>query len=30
MKDYPVDLPWANGMPASALETSLEELQVAA
>jgi hypothetical protein len=30
MQDYPVDLPWANGMPASAMETSLEELQVAA
>ena len=29
-KDYPVDLPWANGMPASAMETSLEEMQVAA
>jgi len=30
IKDYPVDLPWANGMPASAMETSLEEMQVAA
>ena len=25
MKDYPVDLPWKDGVPASALETSLEE-----
>ena len=25
----PVDLPWKNGMPASALETSLEVLQTA-
>jgi ectoine hydroxylase len=24
---YPVDLPWKNGMPASALETSLDELK---
>jgi len=24
LKDYPVDLPWKDGMPASALETSLE------
>ena len=30
LKDYPVDLPWQNGMPASALETSLEELKLAA
>jgi len=30
VKDYPVDLPWQNGMPASALETSLEELKLAA
>ena len=30
LKDYPVDLPWKNGMPASALETSLEELRMAA
>jgi ectoine hydroxylase len=29
-KDYPVDLPWKNGMPASALETSTEELKLAA
>jgi ectoine hydroxylase len=26
LKPYPVDLPWKNGMPASALETSLEEI----
>ncbi len=25
VKDYPVDLPWKDGVPASALETSLEE-----
>jgi ectoine hydroxylase len=30
LKDYPVELPWENGMPASALETSLEELKLAA
>jgi len=30
LKDYPVDLPWKNGMPASALETSTEELRMAA
>ncbi|MEY3782680.1 MAG: hypothetical protein RIS97_858 [Pseudomonadota bacterium] len=30
LKDYPVDLPWKNGVPASALETSLEEVLVAA
>jgi len=30
LKDYPVELPWQNGMPASALETSLEELKLAA
>jgi ectoine hydroxylase len=29
-KSYPIDLPWGKGMPASALETSLEELQVPA
>jgi ectoine hydroxylase len=29
LKPYPVDLPWKNGMPASALETSLEQLEVA-
>src|SRR6187399_2655090 len=26
----PVDLPWKNGMPASALETSIDELKIAA
>ena len=30
LKDYPVDLPWKDGVPASALETSLEEVLVAA
>ena len=30
LKDYPVDLPWKNGMPASALDTSTEELKLAA
>jgi ectoine hydroxylase len=30
LKDYPVDLPWKNGMPASALETSTDELKLAA
>jgi ectoine hydroxylase len=30
LKDYPVDLPWKDGLPASALETSLEEIMVAA
>jgi len=30
LKDYPVDLPWEQGMPASALQTSLEELKQAA
>jgi ectoine hydroxylase len=30
VKDYPVDLPWKDGLPASALETSLEEVLVAA
>jgi ectoine hydroxylase len=30
LKDYPVDLPWKDGLPASALQTSLEELAVAA
>ena len=29
-KDYPVELPWKNGMPASALETSTDELKIAA
>ena len=30
LKDYPVDLPWEKGMPASALQTSMEELKQAA
>jgi ectoine hydroxylase len=30
LKDYPVDLPWRNGMPASALETSSEAHKLAA
>jgi ectoine hydroxylase len=30
LKDYPVDLPWKNGVPASALQTSLEEMKLAA
>ena len=30
LNDYPVDLPWKDGMPASALETSLDELKQAA
>jgi ectoine hydroxylase len=30
LKDYPVDLPWKNGMPASALVTSTDELKLAA
>ncbi len=25
-KDYPVDLPWKNGIPATALQTSMEEI----
>jgi ectoine hydroxylase len=29
-RSYPVDLPWKDGMPDSALETSLEEIGVAA
>jgi ectoine hydroxylase len=29
VQDYPVDLPWQDGLPASALVTSLEELQTA-
>jgi hypothetical protein len=24
VKDYPVDTPWKNGLPASALETSMD------
>ncbi len=30
LKDYPVDLPWKDGVPASALQTSLDELKLAA
>jgi len=30
LKDYPVDLPWRDGMPPSALETSSDELRIAA
>jgi ectoine hydroxylase len=30
LKEYPVDLPWKDGVPTSALETSLEELEVTA
>ena len=30
LKDYPVDLPWKNGVPASALETSTDDLKLAA
>ena len=30
LRDYPVDLPWKGGMPASALVTSLDELKMAA
>lgn len=30
LNDYPVDLPWKDGMPASALETSLDVLKEAA
>jgi len=30
LKDYPVDLPWKDGMPASALVTSTDELKLAA
>jgi ectoine hydroxylase len=30
LKNYPVDLPWKDGVPASALETSLEELELTA
>ena len=29
-RSYPVALPWKNGMPASALETSLDEMRLAA
>jgi ectoine hydroxylase len=30
LKPYPVDLPWRNGVPASALETSSDEMKLAA
>jgi ectoine hydroxylase len=30
LKDYPVDLPWKNGLPARAMQTSLAELKLAA
>ena len=30
LKPYPVDLPWKDGVPASALETSTDELKLAA
>ncbi len=30
LKDYSVDLPWKDGLPASAMQTSLEELRLAA
>ena len=30
VKDYPVDLPWRDGVPASALQTSMEEFKLAA
>jgi ectoine hydroxylase len=30
VKDYPVDLPWKDGVPASALQTSLDQLKLAA
>jgi ectoine hydroxylase len=30
LKPYPVDLPWKDGLPASALQTSLEALEVTA
>jgi ectoine hydroxylase len=30
LKPYPVDLPWKNGMPSSAMQTSLEEIAQAA
>ncbi|MDP3311335.1 MAG: phytanoyl-CoA dioxygenase family protein, partial [Polaromonas sp.] len=26
LKDYPVDLPWKDGVPATALQTSMEEI----
>jgi ectoine hydroxylase len=30
VNSYPVDLPWKNGMPESARQTSLEKLKEAA
>jgi ectoine hydroxylase len=30
LKDYPVELPWKDGMPSSALATSADELKIAA
>ncbi|MBU0589688.1 MAG: phytanoyl-CoA dioxygenase family protein [Gammaproteobacteria bacterium] len=30
LKDYPVDLPWKDGLPASALQTSMDEFKLAA
>jgi ectoine hydroxylase len=30
LRNYPVDLPWKDGLPASALETSLEEIELTA
>ena len=30
LKDYAVDLPWKDGMPQSALQTSAEEIKLAA
>ena len=30
LKDYPVDLPWKDGVPASALQTSVDEFKLAA
>ncbi len=30
VKDYPVDLPWKDGVPASALKTSVDEFKLAA
>jgi ectoine hydroxylase len=30
LKPYPVDLPWKNGLPASAMQTSMEEMKLAA
>jgi ectoine hydroxylase len=30
VKDYPVDLPWKDGVPASALQTSMDEFKLAA